>query len=221
MFDDFLKAYCDNFRFQSIAAEDTIRFFLEYFPHLADGTELKGSIKFATWLHEPGYPRYSPDLSDAKEIMESCEALAYHWRASAPNEPVLASVLYLTEEAKSWPVFQLLYFLDCCFDASFASNASTLIELGDALSLWETTNAEVMFRWSQVLIKNVVEAKLGFVRAFLELQGKQKFQIPIFRLLAMSASAALRAFAIETYALIRPSLHVMVRDRIELLLRAA
>lgn len=220
-FDGFLKAYCDAFCFQSIAAEDTIRFFLEYFPHLADGTELKGPIKIATWLHEPGYPRFSPDLSDAKEIMESCEALAYHWGASAPHTPVLASVLYLTEEAKSWPVFQLLYFLDCCFTAPFANNQSVLIELGDALSLWNSKNAEVIFRWSQVLIKNQVEAKLDFVRAFLELQGKQKFQIPIFRLLTSSASPAIRAFATQTYARIQPSLHVMVRDRIEVLLAVA
>lgn len=220
-FDAFLKAYCAKFQFQSIAAEDTIAYFLASFPDLADGVELKGPISFATWLHAPGYPQFTPDLSDAKEIMESCEALAYHWAASAPQMPVLANVLYLSEDAKAWPVFQLLYFLDCCFAAPFTPlHESVLIELGDALELWRTTNSEVMFRWSQVLIKNQVVAKLDFVGAFLQLQGKQKFLIPIFRLLTTSPSAAMRAFATEIYARTKPSLHVMVRDRIELLLTA-
>lgn len=218
-FDAFLKAYCANFRFQSIAAEDTIKFFLEYFPELAEGTELKGPIKFATWLHEPGYPPYTPDLSDAKEMMESCEALAYHWSASSQS-PVMANVLYLSEEAKQWPVFQLLYFLDCCFDTPFSSTA-VLIELGDTLALWSSKNAEVTFRWSQVLIKNQVETRMmDFVSAFLQLQGKQKFQIPLYRLLSTSASPATRAFASQIYVETKPLLHVMVRDRIEILLNA-
>lgn len=193
-------------------------FFLEYFPELAEGYELKGPIKFATWLHEPGYPRYTPELSDAKEIMENCEALAYHWGAS--QIPVLANVLYLSEEAKSWPVFQKLYFLDCCFNAPF-SDKHVVIELGTTLQLWSSTNTEVMFRWSQVLIKNQVTTKLEtFVGEFLQLQGKQKFQIPLYRLLTASPNPEVRAFASKIYALTKPSLHVMVRDRIEILLHA-
>jgi hypothetical protein len=216
-FDEFLRHYCERFRFQSIPAEDMMAFFLEYFPHHADKSELKGDISFHEWLHAPGYPRFVPDLSDAQDVMESCETLAFYWRSSPA--PVQANVLYLTEEAKSWEVFQLLYFLDCCFDATFAGS-EVVIALGDALSLWTSTNSEVRFRWAQVLIKNAVLSKLDVVRAFLKAQGKQKFQIPLFRLLTGSAHPAVRQLAVDTFAESKLVLHVMVRDRIEALLDA-
>ncbi|KAJ0411078.1 hypothetical protein ATCC90586_008053 [Pythium insidiosum] len=123
--------------------------------------------------------------------------------------PVQANVVYLSEEAKQWPVFQLLYFLDCCFDATFAST-EVIITLGDTLNLWKSSNTEVLFRWSQVLIKNHVESKLPYVQRFLTMQGKQKFQIPIYRLMvAAEAGAVIHQFARGVYALTRAALHVM------------
>lgn len=214
-FDGFLRRYCEQFRFQSIPAEDMMAFFLECFPLHADKSELKGDIGFHEWLNAPGYPRFVPDLSDAQDVMESCETLAFYWRSS--SAPVQANVLYLTEEAKSWEVFQLLYFLDCCFEATFAG-PEVVIALGDALSLWHSKNSEVLFRWAQVLVKNEVLSKLDVVGAFLKMQGKQKFQIPLFRLLTGSPNQAVRQLAVDTYAESKSFLHVMVRDRIETLL---
>lgn len=190
-------------------------YFLEYFPHLANGSELKGPISFATWLHAPGYPQFTPELSDAQELMEPSESLAYYWTAS--DSPVQANVLYLSTEAQHWPLFQLLYFLDLCVERTF-THAKVVIALGDALALWNTRNTEVMFRWSLVLIKNHVDARLDFVGAFLQMQGKQKFQLPLYRALTSSSSAVVRTFARESYAKTRAQLHVMVRDRIEALL---
>ncbi|POM76292.1 Metalloprotease family M01 [Phytophthora palmivora] len=218
-FDNFLKHYCAEYRFQSIPAETMIAFFLKSFPELANstGTDLKGDISFSTWLNDPGYPHFTPDLSDAQEIMQNCESLAFHWRSS--STPVQPSVLYLSEEAKKWEARPVLYFLDCCFEAKFSS-ADVVITLGDSLSLWNSHNSEILFRWTLVLIKNSVISKFPVVRRFLEMQGKQKFQLPVYRLLTSSADEDVRKFASETYAASKSMLHVMVRDRIELLLAA-
>ncbi|KAJ0408133.1 hypothetical protein P43SY_002103 [Pythium insidiosum] len=71
----------------------------------------------------------------------------------------------------------------------------------------------------EVLIKNHVESKLPYVQRFLTMQGKQKFQIPIYRLMvATEAGAVIHQFARDIYDLTRAALHVMVRDRIEALL---
>ncbi|KAF4317668.1 hypothetical protein G195_009014 [Phytophthora kernoviae 00238/432] len=219
VFDNFLKRYCSTFCFQSIPAETMIDFFLKSFPELANasGTDLKGDISFNTWLNEPGYPRFTPDLSDAKEIMENCESLAFHWRAS--TIPVQSSVLYLSEEAKKWEALPVLYFLDCCQETKFSS-ADVVIALGDTLGLWDSRNSEIAFRWTLILIGNGVVNKLPTVRTFLEIQGKQKFQLPIYRLLTSSTTSAIRQFATETYAATKSMLHIMVRDRVELLLAA-
>eukprot|EP00644_Phytophthora_capsici_P016416 jgi/Phyca11/549954/estExt2_Genewise1Plus.C_PHYCAscaffold_340301 len=219
VFDDFLKQYCAEYRFQSIPAETMIAFFLKSFPELANasGTDLKVGISFDTWLNEPGYPLFTPDLSDAQEIMQSCESLAFHWSSS--SIPVQASVLYLSEEAKQWKAQPILYFLDCFLETKFSS-VDVVIALGDTLSLWDSKNSEILFRWALVLIKNAVVSKLFVVRRFLEMQGKQKFQLPVYRLLTASTNDEVRKFASETYTATKNLLHVMVRDRIELLLSA-
>ena len=219
MFDDFLKRYCAEYRFQSIPAETMIAFFLESFPELANAskTDLKDGISFNTWLNEPGYPQFVPDYSDAREIMQNCESLASHWRSSPT--PMQLSTLSLTEEAKKWEARPMLYFLDCFLETKFSS-AEVVIVLGDTLSLWESRNSEILFRWTLVLIKNIVISKLSIVRRFLEMQGKQKFQLPVYRLLTSSSNDEVREFGRDTYAATKSSLHVMVRDRIELLLES-
>lgn len=219
VFDDFLKRYCAEYRFQSIPAETMIAFYLKSFPELANaaGTDLKDGISFSTWLNEPGYPPFTPDLSDAEGIMQNCESLTFHWRSS--STPVQPSVLYLSEEAKQWEAQPVLYLLDCCLETKF-SDADVVIALGDTLSLWDSHNSEILFRWALVLIKNDVTTKLSVVHRFLEMQGKQKFQLPIYRLLTASSNEEVRKFAVDTYTATKNMLHVMVRDRIELLLAA-
>ena len=113
----------------------------------------------------------------------------------------------------------MLYFLDCFLETKFSS-AEVVIVLGDTLSLWESRNSEILFRWTLVLIKNIVISKLSIVRRFLEMQGKQKFQLPVYRLLTSSSNDEVREFGRDTYAATKSSLHVMVRDRIELLLES-
>ncbi|KAL3666637.1 hypothetical protein V7S43_008259 [Phytophthora oleae] len=219
VFDDFLKQYCAEYRFQSIPAETMISFLLKSFPHLgnASGTDLKVGISFNTWLNEPGYPHFTPDLSHAQEIMQNCESLAFHWSSS--SIPVQPSVLYLSEEAKQWEARLILYFLDCFLETKFSS-VDVVIALGDTLSLWDSKNSEILFRWALVLIRNAASSKLFVVRRFLEMQGKQKFQLPVYRLLTASTNDEVRKFASETYAATKTMLHVVVRDRIELLLAA-
>ncbi|CAH0477054.1 unnamed protein product [Peronospora belbahrii] len=185
VFDDFLRQYCAEFRFQSIPAES--------------------------------YPPFTPDLSDAQETMQNCELLAFCWSSS--SIPVQPSVLYLTEAAKQWEARRIFYFLDCFLETKFSS-AEVVIALGNTLMLWDSRNTEILFRWALVLIKNVVVSKLPVVRRFLEMQGKQKFQLPVYRLLTSSPNDKVRKFAVDTYEATKSLLHVMVRDRINLLLEA-
>ena len=219
VFDDFLKQYCAEYRFQSIPAETMISFFLKSFPELADSlkTDLKGGISFNTWLNEPGYPQYVPDYSDAHEIMQACESLAFCWQSS--SVPVKPSILHLSEQAKEWEARPMLYFLDCFLETKFSS-AEVVIVLGDTLALWGSRNSEILFRWALILVKNVVISKLSVVRRFLEMQGKQKFQLPIYRLLTSSLNDDVRKFGSDTYAATKNMLHVMVRARVELLLES-
>ncbi|CAI5705080.1 hypothetical protein KXD40_001696 [Peronospora effusa] len=219
VFDNFLKQYCAEFCFQSIPAESMMTFFLKSFPELANasGTDLKGDISFNMWLNEPGYPQFTPDFSEAQEIIQKCESLASYWQSSCI--PVQPSVLDLTKEVKQWEARPILYFLDCFLETNFLCE-EVVIALGDTLSLWDSRNSEILFRWALILIKNVVISKLPVVRRFLEMQGKQKFQLPVYRLLTSSPNDEVRRFATNTYIATKSMLHVMVRNRIKLLLEA-
>ena len=149
--------------------------------------------------------------------MQNCESLAFQWQSS--SIPVSPSVLDLSEEVKQWEARQILYFLDCFLETKF-SCAEVVITLGDTLMLWDSHNSEILFRWALILIKNVVISKLPVVRRFLEMQGKQKFQLPVYRLLTSSPNDEVRKFATDTYIATKSMLHVMVRSRIKLLLEA-
>jgi hypothetical protein len=195
-----------------------MHFYLNYFPHLANEskTDLKdGYISFQTWLHRPGLPFFTPDYSPAQSFMEDAETLAFHWKNAW--DPVPSNILFLTLEAKKhWHLDQILYFLDVCFAFNF-SQKEVALSLGDTLELWSSRNSETMYRWVQVILKNELFTKLEFVGIFLKMQGKQKYHIPVYRLMVEKAKTnhIIQKFALEIYAETKPSLHVMVRDRIE------
>ncbi|XP_010186011.1 PREDICTED: aminopeptidase B, partial [Mesitornis unicolor] len=79
-FDAFLQAYVNRFKFQSITADDTLGFFLEYFPELKEkGVDSIPGFEFDRWLNTPGWPPYLPDLSPGEQLMKRppCQQAEY------------------------------------------------------------------------------------------------------------------------------------------------
>jgi hypothetical protein len=77
----------------------------------------------------------------------------------------------------------------------------------------DVPNAEIMLRWCKLVARARYAAGFPAVRAFLNYQGKQKFQLPIYRALAAGGAAEV-AFAHDVFAETKPKLHVIVRDYI-------
>ena len=217
LFDEFLRAYCERFRFQSIHAEQMIEFYFEYFPQLgnAKGDDFKdGLISWKVWLHNPGEPEYIPELTAARTLVEPAEALATGW---CSGEPVSDALIATSNEMTTWPLFQKMHFLDACLKRANSTilPSEKLGQFGAACGVRLTSNPEIQFRWVQLVIQVEATDLFSDVEEFLTLHGKQKYLIPIYRALFTSPVPEARQLANDMYAKTAPRLHVMVRQRIE------
>uniref|UniRef100_A0A8C0HDK8 Arginyl aminopeptidase n=2 Tax=Chelonoidis abingdonii TaxID=106734 RepID=A0A8C0HDK8_CHEAB len=212
-FDAFLQAYVNQFKFQSIMADDALEFFLEYFPELKKkGVATIPGFEFDRWLNTPGWPPYLPDLSPGETLMKPAEELAELWAASILNMEAIKAV-----DISAWKTYQLVFFLDKILQKSPLpdTNVAKLSEMYPKIS--KAQNAELRLRWCQIVLKNNHEPEFGKVKDFLHSQGKQKYTLPIYRAM-WSGSESARALAVETFSATAPQLHVNVQNYVKKIL---
>ncbi|CAG5124664.1 unnamed protein product, partial [Candidula unifasciata] len=115
-FDEFLKAYIQEFKFKSIVAEDLFDFFLNYFPHLRDQrVHEKPGFEFVnTWLNAPGWPPFSPDLSTHEELSAPAKQAAELFSQKQDIEDLSGRV----PDFESWGTYKIIHFLDILSERS-------------------------------------------------------------------------------------------------------
>uniref|UniRef100_A0A7M4EF89 Arginyl aminopeptidase n=1 Tax=Crocodylus porosus TaxID=8502 RepID=A0A7M4EF89_CROPO len=215
-FDTFLQAYVNQFKFQSIMADDALNFFLEYFPELKKkGVDSIPGFEFDRWLNTPGWPPYLPDLSPGDVLMKPAEDLAELWAASSLDMEAVKAV-----DISAWKTYQLVHFLDKVLQKSPLpdGNVDQLSKRYPKIS--QAQNAELRLRWCQIILKNNHEAEYGKVRDFLHSQGKQKYTLPLYRSM-WSGSESAQVLAMETFSATAPQLHVNVQNYIKKILAGA
>ncbi|XP_058389779.1 aminopeptidase B isoform X2 [Diceros bicornis minor] len=201
-FDNFLKAYVNEFKFQSIVAEDFLEFFLEYFPELKERkVDSIPGFEFDQWLNTPGWPPYLPDLSPGDSLMKPAEELAQLWMAEELDMKAIEAMAIST-----WKTYQLVYFLDKILQKSPLppGNVKKLGETYPKIS--KSLNAELRLRWGQIVLKNDHQEDFWKVKEFLQSQGKQKYTLPLYHAM-MGGSEGARALAKETFAATASQLH--------------
>ncbi|XP_052593001.1 aminopeptidase B isoform X2 [Peromyscus californicus insignis] len=212
-FDKFLKAYVDEFKFQSIMAEDFLEFYLEYFPELKEkGVDSIPGFEFDRWLNTPGWPPYLPDLSPGDSLMKPAEELAELWVTSELDMQAIEAVSIST-----WKTYQLVYFLDKILQKSPLppGNVKTLGETYPKIS--NARNAELRLRWGQIILKNDHQEEFWKVKEFLQSQGKQKYTLPLYHAM-MSGSETARTLAKDTFEATASQLHSNVVNYIKQIL---
>ncbi|XP_005988440.1 aminopeptidase B isoform X2 [Latimeria chalumnae] len=210
-FDAFLRAYVEKFQFQSIVAEDTLEFYLEYFPELK-GVEKKSGFEFDTWLNFSGWPPYEPDLSPGDSLMKPADDLSELWAAADLNQEAIDAV-----DISMWKTYQLVYFLDKILEKSPLppGNIEKLSKMYPKIS--KAQNAELRLRWSQIVLKNSYEVEYELVKQFLQSQGKQKYTLPIYRAM-WNGTEETRTLAKEMFAATQQQLHVNVQNYVRKIL---
>ncbi|KAL5013091.1 hypothetical protein ScPMuIL_011642 [Solemya velum] len=159
---------------ESLVAEDTLRYYLEYFPDVRQQTLAGGEVvereknDFHDWLHKPGAPLYVPDLSAGRELMEPAESLAQLWMSKGDDTVRIMGYFY---DISEWKTYQILYFLDRLID--YDLKRSVLKEMAQTHpKISNTHNAEIRLRWSLLTIKNDYQEDFPNIEEFLKSQGK-------------------------------------------------
>ncbi|KAI4896730.1 hypothetical protein NFI96_024019, partial [Prochilodus magdalenae] len=204
-FDAFLKAYVDKFKFQSIVAEDTLEFYLEYFPDLKQKSvhKIKG-LEFDSWLNVPGWPPYLPDLSAAQTLMKSADQLAELWEKDSVDITAIGEI-----DVEPWKTYQTVYFLDKILEKSPLPDGNIKMLEEQYPHIVKSNNAELRLRWAQIVAKNQYKSGYQHVRSFLSWQGKQKYTLPVYRAL-WNGNGETKALATEIFSATSHQLHINV-----------
>ncbi|XP_041944665.1 aminopeptidase B isoform X2 [Alosa sapidissima] len=212
-FDSFLQAYVDKFKFCSVMSEDTLEFFLEYFPelHKKGVHQIKG-LEFESWLNVPGWPPYLPDLSAGQSLMKPAEQLAELWVQPSLDMTAIGKV-----NAKPWKTYQTVYFLEQILGKSPLPEGNMKKLEEHYPHIVESSNAELRLRWAQIIAKNQHQPGYQHIRKFLSSQGKQKYTLPVYRAL-WGGSEETRALATDVFSSTAHQLHVNVRNYVKKIL---
>ncbi|KAK6194786.1 hypothetical protein SNE40_000344 [Patella caerulea] len=203
-FDEFLKNYVDKFKFKSVVAEDMLGYFHEYFPHLKEqDVRNKPGFEFDQWLNKSGWPPYVPDLSAGKELTDPAEQLAAVIAGESDAE--------VDRKIENWKTYQIFHFLDKLLERKSLSQ-SVIKNLVDTYPMIpQSHNAEVLLRWSQIVIKNDFQEQFPTVKKFLKSQGKQKYTLPIYKALVKGSETA-QELAKSVFEETKQTLHINVRN---------
>ncbi|GFN92857.1 leukotriene a-4 hydrolase homolog [Plakobranchus ocellatus] len=215
VFDDFLKAYVQKFKFQSVVAEDLFDFYLEYFPHVKEQSlhEKQGFEFTKTWLLNPGWPPYTPDLSAGQELTSPVDNLVPFFTSSAQQGTFPAI-------ETEWTTYQILHFLDSLAESSPLPAEGVKRLMMEYPFLLSSQNAEIRLRWCEIVIKNDIKTNFNDIRAFLTSQGKQKYTKPLYQHM-VKGSEEVRTFACQVFSETKENLHENVREIIIKILQDA
>jgi aminopeptidase N len=206
-FDRWLRAYFDEFAFQSMTTEG----FIDYLRTTLIGTDgqQETALGLHQWLFEPGLPDNAPRIqSDAFAKVEA-EARAFAGGTPAaslavpqsPN-PAAGPGASRSPARDTWSTQEWQHFLSSLPETL---SAGQLADLDRRFGFTSTGNSEVLFAWLRISIRNHYEAALPALERFLTSQGRRKFVKPLFEDLVKSGWG--RPLAERIYTKARPMYH--------------
>ena len=191
-FDAFLRGYFDRHAFQSIT---TAQFLDDLREHLLHGDrQLEERLKVQEWLYQPGLPGNAVVPKSDVLVHVEQDVKAFAGGAGAAS---------ITGAAK-WSTQEWQHFL-----VTLPEKLTTaqLTDLDRTFRLSERRNAEVLFAWLRVAIRNHYEPAMPALERFLTSQGRRKFLKPLYEDLMKTDWGKEEARRI--YAKARPLYHSM------------
>jgi leukotriene-A4 hydrolase len=200
-FDAFLRSYFEHFAFESITTAEAISYLkttlLDKYPDLA------AQIPLEEWLYEPGLPASAPKA--VSPVLNETRKFAQAWSA---NRVSLDRV-----PDHNWNTQQRLYFLD-----SLPPNIgfNKMSELDQRFDVTGSNNAEIIYRWLLLAIRNGYDPAYQRLQKFLMTVGRIIYVKPLYEELAKTADG--KAFAKDIYAKARSSYHPLTQAIVDKIL---
>jgi leukotriene-A4 hydrolase len=197
-FDPFLRAYFDDFAFQSITTRD----FLEYYSQNLEA-KYPGKVSSAEideWLHQPGLPADAPIAHSARfDVVDKAATDFLAGTLAAKDIP-----------AKDWVTYEWLRFINAL---PARPTVAQLKALDEAWRLTGSRNSEIAFRWYVATVRAGYAEARPAIADFIEHIGRRKLIVPIYEELAKSEDG--KQFAIAVYERARPGYHRLTRSSVE------
>ena len=157
-FDGFLKAYFDQFAFQSITTADFAAFLEKRL--LKEDVNRAAKVPVQEWLYKPGLPGTATRFR--AKAFENVQNQAKAWA-----EGKTAAKDLRTED---WSTQEWLHFLNVLPEKM---TPAQMKELDGALGLTKRTNAEVLFQWLLLSVQHRYEPAYARLGEFLTSQGRR------------------------------------------------
>ena len=197
-FDRWLRAYFDRHAFQPMTSA---RFLADLRDNLVRGDRaLEQRLQLDAWVYRPGLPDNAarPDPRAFAAVDAAAAAFNAGGRASAlPYQ--------------DWNWAERVRFIKALPERL---PAARLAELDRAFRLTESGNAEVLFVWLRLAIRNRYEPALPAVERFLLGMGRRKFVQPLFQALVDQGDWG-RPIARRIYARARPGYHAVTTGSVD------
>jgi len=174
VFEPFLRAYIEEFKYKSITSEDWKAFLFKYFSSSKDSSKKLESVDWEAWFFGTGLPPYTPnyDLSIAKPVLD----LANSWLSGADLDSFCKKDLF------DQPSLLVREFLSTLLtNTEKKMTLSKVQKMEEVYQFNSVKNSEVRFLWlrlcCQVKWVNQLQKLLDFVNS----NGRMKFVRPIYR----------------------------------------
>jgi len=200
-FDAYLRRYFEHFAFQSITTAQAIDYLrtqlLDRHPDLA------ANIHLQSWLSMPGLPESAPKAVSPE--LGHIRKLANEWSADQISVADLST--------GEWKAQQKLHFLD-----SLPPNVGfkKMRELDQRFQITRSANAEILYRWLRLAIRNEYEIAYSKLEEFLTTVGRIIYVRPLYE--ELEKTRAGKAFAEAIYERARPSYHPLTQAIVDKIL---
>jgi hypothetical protein len=195
-FDAYLKGYFQRHAFTSIT---TTQFLADIRSQLLTDKAIEAKIRLEDWIYRPALPDNAiqpkaPPLTDAGE-----QAAAFARGAGA------ASL-----RTKGWSTQEWQYFLQ---EMPSTLPPDRIAALDAAFGFSGRRNAEVLFEWLRIAIRQHYQPAMPALERFLLSQGRRKFVRPLFEDLMKTDWGKVEAKRI--YAAARPGYHAVTTQTLD------
>lgn len=171
VFEPFLKAYLDKFKYKSISSDTFKSFLLEYF---VDKKTVFDEVNWTAWWKTPGMPLMKPQFDET--LSSACTKLRMRWMAWYVGTEVPFHLNDIQELSSNQVIEFLAQLLD---EESFP--IVKLEKMDEIYNLSSSTNSEIRFRWIRLGLRAHWKPRVEDALKMVTEQGRMKFVRPLYR----------------------------------------
>jgi len=171
VFEPFLKAYINEFKFKSIVTDEWKDFLYKFF---SDKKSILDDVEWSLWLNSPGMPPSRPSYDTS--LTEKFTSLAKRW--SECNNEDLGQ--FTAADLASFSPYQVKDFLGVLLETN-PLTSEAINKMADVYSLNSIKNCDIKFRWIRLCLRAHIEASIERALEFVNSQGRLKYVRPVYR----------------------------------------